>query len=193
MSGHERRSSLTRFLRRPLLAFAILACAGLASAGLYDNGSLGQYEDKSSEMPQRFVRLDVADAGFTLAGDTKLLCGRFLRMTSEQEYLRLGFAFAEGMVDDDAGLTMMLPVYVGANIWSLPRKTWFFCGAVPEVYGEVGMSFIYGVRVKAVAGCDVDYYGVGVRVEAGVLAGSGLAVTPFVSAQVRLLTFGIGF
>jgi hypothetical protein len=154
-------------MRAAVLAL-ILVCAGAAGAGPYDNGSLGQYDDKSSEMPQRFLKFDVADAGLTLAGDTKLLCGRFLRMTYEQEHLRAGFAYAEGIGDfvgSDEGLTMLLPVYVGANIWSLPRKTWFFYGAVPEVYSEVGMSFIYGIRVKAVVGCDVDYYGIGVRVE----------------------------
>lgn len=192
---------MNRPFRRPLLVLALLACAGAAGAEPYDNGSLGRY-DELPGMPTRFVRFDAADVGYAAFTDPNTpmgFGGQFVKATFQWNRLRFGAAFAEGWVvtsDFEPGPLMGAPVYVGYDLWHNRKRTWFFYGAVPDVYAEVGMSFVYTTLFKAALCCDVDYYGVGVKAEAGryvFLDENSDASTWFACLQLRLLTFGIGF
>jgi hypothetical protein len=105
---------------------------------------------------------------------------------------------------------MSLPVRVGFTIWSNPKATWLVWGHVPQVYAEVSGTLwetgpwspsLRALGVRASLCCDVDYFGVGARAEAGVFSlpieeywRFGNRVTAlYFGIQLRALTFGIGF
>jgi len=87
-----------------------------------------------------------------------------------------------------------LPVHIGYDLVHNPVKTWFFYSAVPNIYAEVSVSAFLPV-IKPSLVCDLDFYGVGLRAEAGAYAGWLLQWQAYLyaSAQIRLLTFGIKF
>jgi hypothetical protein len=178
---------LTNFLRRPLLVLAVLACAGAAGAG---------------EMPKRFIRLDLADAGpLAKSNGNGRLSLRLVSLGCELTRVRFGVAFADGwgqnLYDDEGQYGMMLPVHIGYGIWSQAKKTAFCYGMVPDVYAQVDFSAIYTPVFKGALCCDLDYYGVGARAMVGgcVFLGSDNFPMSFLFAgiQVRLLTASIGF
>jgi hypothetical protein len=177
------------------LAVCLLA-ASVQAQGLFGDRA------EPEEMPSRFVRFDAADLGavaFPGRLSYPLICGALLKATCQWNRCRLGVAMAEAGVDPSDGtlgpapVNMTVPVYVGYDIWHNPKRTWIFYGAAPALYAEVGASFVYLVTIKTALACEVDYYGLGLRAEAGTYWMPGQDCLPFVSAQVRLLTFSTGF
>jgi hypothetical protein len=167
------------------------------------------------QMPSRFVKIDGVDAGYALfAHGVPPVSIRLGRATCVLGKVRAGFALMETWWSlDEWTSDVMLPVHFGYTIWSKPKHTWLFYGALPEVYAEVSGSlwntgtrsdqwFKYEPSFRASACCEADYYGVGVRLETGVLNIDtetqyswvpSRRWFPYVGFHVRLLTFGIGF
>lgn len=197
--------------RTILMAACLLAAETCTAAGLFGGPT------EPGQIPSRFVRVEVLDVGavpwsrFTGkdGGLAPALSGRLAKVTVVLARFRIGAAFAEWYTTfDDWGGDMRFPLHVGYTLYSAPRRTWLLWSAVPEVYFEASGSLLtegsslacrLGPGVRAALCCDADYYGLGVRFEAGwVDIHRDLALTPRVSflyagLQLRFLTFGIGF
>ena len=193
---------LSPFVRVVLFAACLLAAApALAAEPTFPFGPPGG-ESESDPMPTRFVRFDAADVGCVVFEGPYYGQGQggvFLKATFQWNHPRIGAAAAEvwgDIADGAAGpvpIPMALPVYVGCDLWHNPKQTWDFYSAVPDIYAEVGVSLVSPTIIKAALACDVDYYGVGLRVEAGGYVNPSYENTLYAALQLRLLTFGIGF
>ncbi len=197
------------FVRVVLLAVCLLAAAPALGAGLFGG------PPEPGQMPSRFVRFDGVNAGYALfAHGIPPASIRVGRATCVLGRFRAGVALMETWWSlDEWTSDVLLPVHVGYTIWSRPRRTWFFYGSLPEVYAEVSgslwntsarsdQSFRYEPSVRASVCCEADLYGVGARLETGVLNTDtetqyswvpSRRWFPYVGFHVRLLTFGIGF
>lgn len=186
-----------------LSVLLLLTWAALAAAGPRDDESPGRYEEAQSRMPGRFFRIDVLDAGPVFFGNSYYPASGqgvvFLKATCQWNRFRFSAAYLDfvgDIGDGSAGpmpICMHWPVYVGYDLWHNPKKTWFFYGAVPDVYAEVGVSFDYKTTVKAALACDLDYYCIGLRLEAGGYLNPAHENTLYATLYLRFLTFGIGF
>jgi hypothetical protein len=184
-----------------MLLAACLLAATLAVAA--ETGNLfGTPGGELDVVPHRFIRFDVADVGMVAFRGPYYGSGQggvFLKATCQWNRFRFGAAGAEfwgDIADGPAGpvpISMVLPVYVGYDLWYIPRRTGDFYGAVPDVYVEAGVNLVPPIIVKAALSCDVDYYGVGLRAEAGGYVNPSYENTLYVALELRLLTFGIGF
>jgi hypothetical protein len=110
---------------------------------------------------------------------------------------------------------MLAPIHVGFTLWSNPKATGPVWGAVPDVYIEASASmwgieadallfdrkfvpsYYTGLRVRAALCCDVDYYGLGARLEFGAISmqeDSYYRVRSlYFGLQLRGLALGVGF
>lgn len=144
---------MTRLIAGLLVAGGIAASAMLPGVG----------------EPTRLLRVEPYTMGVGIGG----MEFRLLRATYRTGRLRVGIEAAEVYAAIDmfeAGC--WLPVHVGYTIWSNPKKTLFSYSMVPDVYAEVSFSpfgggFEFKPLVRAGVTCDVDYYGLGVGIEAG--------------------------
>ena len=190
-----------------LLATCLLAAAPVGAQG---DASFGTPGGEFDHYPTRFVKFEGANLGLFL---TRQYPGDFAGLglasiTCVFGRVRFGIESMDfvgsGLPDDWFGGTL-LPIHVGCTILSNPKKTAFFYGAVPDVYAEVkgawfGLHSPDGPYIRAAICCDVDYFGVGCRFEAGALnLDCYLSHRPdsnlylYAGLRVRLLTFGIGF
>jgi hypothetical protein len=206
--------SFSPFVRVVLFAACLLAAAPGSAAGLFGG------PPEPGQMPSRFVRFDGMDHGLWLwtgwpqrAGGWPQWSIRLAKVTIILDRVRFGAALGDGYgpFDDWSG-DMMLPLHVGYTLLSRPKRTWFFYGAVPDIYAEVSgslwdsdpqsssiLSFRFDPALRVAFCCDVDYYGLGIRLEGGWAdIRRHLGPTPRISflyagLQLRVLTFGIGF
>jgi hypothetical protein len=190
--------------RTVLLAACVLAAAPVLAA---ESGNLfGTPGGESDAMPTRFIRFDGFDGGAGLMrgnlGST-LFSIRLAKVSAVLGRIRVGAAFADVYLEKgnvlEWGITMALPVHVGFTLYAEPKRTAFFYGANPDAYVEVSCA-PWGTSLGAdngarVALCgDADYYGLGLRLEAGWVASFSEHESAFYAGfQIRLLTFGIGF
>jgi hypothetical protein len=163
-------------------------------------------EDEASS---GFIKVDVASGGlFCTTREVDFPPGanvRFGKVTYSSGRLRFGLAVFDAYSTYlKNGGVMVLPVHAGFTIWSNPRPFWTLYGQLPDIYMEVSGSCwpLFGgfaPMARAAICCDVDYCGVGARVETGVLANWRYPDYPekhysvFIGLQLRVLTFGIGF
>jgi len=118
---------------------------------------------------------------------------RFARLTGSCGRVRLGVAAVEGWSvlggHDMAGMGGFAPLYLDVNLYRATRRTGRLYWNVPDVY--VSTTFIpfsvgnRGSIVKAGLTCDVDYFGVGVGLEAAYTHG-------WVEYEGTIDEFGIG-
>jgi hypothetical protein len=193
---------------RLLLLAACLLAAPVQAQGLFG----GQAEE--GQIPSRFVEVDGLAVGMSLsptAPTPPIFATRLASVTCVLNRFRFGLSYAESYNSfDEWSAYMSLPVRVGFTIWSNPKATWLVWGHVPAVYAEVSGALweagpwspsLRASSVRASLCCDVDYFGVGARAEAGVFSlpieehwRFGNRVTAlYFGIQLRALTFGIGF
>jgi hypothetical protein len=176
--------------------FSALFIVVLLAGSVQAQGLFGE-RPEPGQMPSRFVRVDGVDAGFLASSDGPLTSVRLARGTCVLDRIRFGVAACELTVGGggDWPTDMRLLVHAGYTLWSRPKKTGCFWSSVPDVYAEAACGIMdanwqVSPTFRASVGCDIDYFGVGGRVEAGWLS---LHEELYIGAQVRLLTFGIGF
>ncbi|MCX6844678.1 MAG: hypothetical protein NTX53_20640 [candidate division WOR-3 bacterium] len=159
----------------------------------------------ATQVPNRYVRLDVAQVGWDGVGTR----ARLLKFDYIGGRFRAGVSLVdvwESPYDADDLFLEIAPMHVGFTIAALPVKTSFFWSRGLDAYlqaeaavlggGGLGLT---GLNVEACV--DADYYGVGVGLYAGWGAyyGSsrfwtqGWANTAYVGLRLRLLTLGVGF
>ena len=153
-------------------------------------------------MPDRFVRFDALDigaAGFQGPYYGGGQGGAFLKLVGQAYHLRVGVAALEGWGDIGDGpagpspIPMPWTVSAGLGIWHNPKRELLFYGAVPDIYVEAGTSLgQYHLSKVALVG-DVDYYGLGLRLECGEYFNPRYHNTFYTALMLRVLTFGIGF
>ncbi len=190
--------------RTILLAACLLAAAPAVGAGLFGG------PPEPGQMPSRFVRFDGLDDGPCFWNGPPLLLGRLAGVTVILNRVRFGAALLDGYAEFDGWqCDMTLPLHVGYTFFSRPKKTQFFYGVVPDIYAEVSgspwgsqsgiLDFGFEPALRVALCCDVDYYGLGIRLEGGWAdIRRHLGPTPRISLlyaglQLRVLTFGIGF
>jgi hypothetical protein len=191
------------FVRAVLLAACLLA---VAPAATVEQSNLFGRPGGEREMPNRFIRVDGFDVGPGVAfGDFghSLFWARMGTFSYVQGWLRFGTTLADIYTERGIfwgeNLVMVLPVTVGFTLWAEPKRTEFFYGVNPDVYVQVSCapwsSLMGGESAARLALCgDVDYYGIGLRVETGGVAALSRSASAFYAGfQVRLLAFGIGF
>jgi len=180
---------------KPLLFAVCLLTAPVLGAGYFGG------PPEPGKMPTRFVRIEALAVGMQLAGgDLGGITTRVARVTCVGGHFRVGAALWDMVQLSPAA---MPEVHVGFNLLTVPRRTWFFYGAAPDLYVEAAGGFsnflsgyFYG---KLLAGCDVDYYGLGASLETGVATWYSvdgrysLGISLFAGFRLRLLTLGIGF
>ena len=195
--------------RATMVAIGLCLLAGSVQAlGLFGEGA------ESEEIPSRFVQVEGAAVGMLFsptAPTPPVFTYRLAGVTCVLNRLRVGLSYAESYTAiSDWSAYMFLPVRVGFTIWSNPKATWLVWSHVPEVYAELGGTLwdtgpwspsLRASSIRASLCCDVEYFGVGARAEAGVFSfpieeqwhrGSRITALYF-GVQLRALTFGIGF
>jgi hypothetical protein len=190
------------FVRVVLFAACLLAAAPALAAGLFGG------PPEPGQMPSRFVRMDGLDMGFVGTSGWPGYSGKLGKVTCKLGRVRFGMTVVESYAETDlgsGGAGQFLPVQVGYTLWSWPRKTWFFYGAVPDIYAEAGvgvldLEFNFRTLLRMSVCCDVDYYGLGAGLEAGWLSipfyigGRQKHYSTFYfCVKARVLPFGIGF
>ncbi len=119
-------------------------------------------------IPNRFVHVSLIEARL-LAGAG--LCGHVLRVEYQAGRFRIGTGLAEvHWVYLYGGAGVFAPLYCGYELYARPRRTAFFYGMVPNVRVEGMFGFIspnWSPIARLSLVCDLDYYGVGIGLEAG--------------------------
>ena len=192
----------------------LLAVCLLASS-VQAQGLFGAHTEPGA-IPSRFIRFGGIDYGlFCQAGRHPGVAARMASITCVVNRIRVGISLAESHTELDGwSSSMMLPLHAGFTLWSNPMRTWLCYGVVPDVSVEVRGSlwdsgsaarivgFRFGPSVIVAACCDIDYFGLGLRVETGWLNvwnnhpehGDGSRASGvYAGLQLRLLAFGIGF
>ncbi len=170
--------------------------------------------ENQPRVPRRFVKVDLLDVGeFVPFGDWPAMSAHVATVTYVMDRARFGVTAADYYVSIDFwDGCVLLPVHVGYDIVSNPKATWKLWGAVPDVHvdaiaslwenrdtDEWPPSFKYSPTLEFAVCCDVDYYGLGAGLRAGLYksvnaigysAGGSSGV--FAELRLRLLTFGIG-
>jgi hypothetical protein len=182
-----------------MLGACLLALALGAEAG--DQAGARAESPKKPTVFIRFDALDLGAVGFYNNGRNYPGSGVgfvFLKAVAQSNHLRVGLAAWELWGDIGDGIagpvpiTMPWVVYGGIDIWHNPKRTAFFYGAVPDIYVEAGMSLGAEHISKVALVGDIDYYGVGLRMEGGEYFNPKYHSTAYFSVMVRLLTFGVG-
>ena len=164
-------------------------------------------------MPSRLVRFDALGLGVG-ALDGLSFSFHMARTTCVFSHVRLGTAlfdaYSGDMLTKQWNASMILPLRIGYTLSSRPKKTWFFYGAVADVYAEASGSlwhmsessewvWHYSPSVRIALCCEVDYYALGIRLEGGWLDTRpqetmyGRQSLFYLGLQARALAFGIGF
>ena len=155
-----------------------------------------------SKRPTVFIRFDALDlgaVGFQGPWYGSGQGGALLKVVGQWGRARVGLAYLEGWGDIADGVAGPVPipmpwtVSAGFDIWHNPKRTAFFYGDVPDLYVELGQSLADRYISKAALVCDVDYYGVGLRMEGGEYFSPKYHNTAYFAVMIRVLTFGIGF
>jgi hypothetical protein len=115
-------------------------------------------------------------ARHVLADDRGYWALRAVKLTYHSPFgLRAGISFGDvGGIPDIIGYMGYpsggsgFPVHVGYDIVFHPLKTGFFYGAVPACYVEATLGAL-PLYAKLAAACDIDYWGIGLGLEAGCL------------------------
>jgi hypothetical protein len=166
-------------------------------------------------LPNRFIKVDMLDLGMLAPiGDWPAFAGHVATFTCVLDRARFGIGAIDTYTSPDFwNLTVVLPVHVGATIWSNPKATWPVWGAVPDVYvkvsgslwqnGQSGTwtpwppSFRLAPFLGVALCCDIDYYSLGARLDVGAykVAWERNRVGDEIYAEfvLRGLTFGIAF
>jgi hypothetical protein len=189
-------------MRAVLLAACLLAGSVQAQEGLPFGPAGGELE-----FPTRFIKFEAIGVGpGIMAGNygSSLWSVRVAKVTYMSGRLRVGASFGDlywvpgGLWPVGHMVAFTMPVHAGFTIWNDPDGSRFFYGSSPDVYLEASCSpwSLLGSEpaARVALSTDVDKYGFGVRVEAGVVGGLTTRQYGLYAAfQVRLLTFGIGF
>jgi hypothetical protein len=198
---------------------AITAVIGLCLlAGPLQASALFGGPPEPDRKPTRFVKFDGYDLGLYGGDPFMAAIVRVAKITCTLNRFRFGIAAADGYSSLDywdAG--MLLPVRAGFTLWSNPKATGPVWGAVPDLYVETSASMwgiaatsllldfrmipsdYNGLRARAALCCDVDYYGLGARLEFGALSVQTTfwpewrVNALYASFQLRGLALGIGF
>ncbi len=192
--------------RATMTVFGLCLLAGsLPAQGLFGG------PPEPGQMPTRFLRFDiVTDYTILTSLPTRLVSmDRFADATYQTGRFLGGLSLAEYWVEGvqrDWYYFALLPVHVGFVLWSNPKRTVFFYGQVPNIYVQVTGSLpSYGYvsefhwaspTVRAALCCDLDYYGVGIGLEAGwfnLHPAEANDPGAYAAVKVRLGAFGIGF
>ena len=198
--------------RTMLLAACLLATAPATAA---EPGNLFGAPGGKRELPSRFLKVDMLDLGMLQpVGDWSAFAAHVATFTCVLDKARFGIGAVDTYTSPDFwNLTVILPVHVGATLWSNPKATWPVWGAVPDVYvivsgslwqnGQSGTwapwppSFRLAPSVGVALCCDVDYYGLGARLDVGAYKvawdKNQVGDKAYVEFLLRGLTFGIGF
>lgn len=180
---------------RVVLAVCLFATAPATGASLFGG------PPEPGMMPSRFIKVEALDMGLLFpSNEIPGLSARLAKLTYESGRFRGGLSLADGYgAIDEWNSDMMLPVHIGFTVWSSPKQTWLVFGEAPDVYVEASGS-PWGPALRVALCCDVDYYGLGARLEGGVL---NLNLQPqppygrtwmvYAGLQFRILTFSIGF
>jgi hypothetical protein len=184
--------------------FFVACLVGLALGA--EAGDQAGVRAESPKKPTVFIRFDALDFGGAGFQNTRYYSGGqggvFLKAVAQAYHLRVGLAALElwGDIGDGTAGPVPIPmpwtVYGGIDIWHNPKRTTFFYGAVPDIYIEAGTSLGRdlgrpSISKVAVVG-DIDYYGLGLRLEGGEYFSPKYRNTAYFSVMVRLLTFGVG-
>jgi len=194
-------------LPSPLVRVILAAACLLTAVPAFGVGLFGGPPEPGM-IPSRFVRVAGVDAGVLFAqSDMQRL--RLADVTCILGRARLGVGLVEivgtSLGADEPFSGMLLPAHIGYTLWSRPVKMGGLYGVVPDVYLEAGGGWFalhtpyHGLAARAAICCDVDYYGFGVGVDAGVMtvppeyrtSSRGYAV--YAGMRLRVLTFGVGF
>ena len=186
------------------LAICLLLTTGPAAAGLHDDGT--RYE-----IPNRFVKFDGIDLGVGAMFHSRgglLATMRMAKASCTVGRFSIGAAIVDGygaFFPEERGAAMMLPVHIGFVLWANPKKTWFFCGAVPDAYVEASYSLLddgwtYRPSARVALCCDLDRYGLGAGLEFGWVSlpivdfnCTRRANAVYFSVRAQALIFRIGF
>ena len=131
---------------------------------------------ETAEPPPKFVQGELLSVGMdfgTESVSSTSVTARLLAFTYSSGGFRAGIAALEAHLwsfTDPEFLGMFLPMRVGVNLLQNPKKTAFFYGFVPSSYAELTVAPIAlapAVAARLAVGCEVDYYGIGIRAEAG--------------------------
>jgi hypothetical protein len=154
------------------------------------------------KIPSRFIRFDGIDYGLLfLEPGVASLSLRVTRAECTLGRFRFGVTcFGLHQSHDEVGdtkVTLLAP-HVGFSLWSRPRAFWIFYGTAPDIYLEVETSpltkligFDYSSRASLC--CSVDYLGVGLVAEGGLISANWRTLAPYLGLHFRLPTLGVGF
>jgi len=193
-------------MTRALLLAVCLLVGSLQAQGLFgDPPELGQ-------MPSRFIRFEALSLGVQGAAATERRVDHFVWLAGGSRLadatllwhrLRVGIAALDAWGPGYGQGTALVPVHIGFTILSRPRRLWRVYSMAQDAYVEATGSLwrrplAYEPSVRVAMGCAWDFFGVGLRLEAGWGAYGDNTIqrnesVVYAGLQVRLLTFGIGF
>ena len=165
-----------------------------------------------AEIPPRFLQCELLSLGPGVGegpGRTSpLLAARALKLTYSAGRFRAGISAFDiyfWWLPDENNVTMFAPLRIGYNLVQSPKKTAFFYGLVPSCHTELTVAPYWQtlpldappLYLRLSAGCEVDYFGIGIGGETGVAGlvdwqdGPSFAFFD-VSVRLRLLTASFG-
>ena len=154
----------------------------------------------SSEVPSRFIRVELiggpAETKPVVGGELSVLglecsIGRWRAGITAYTLLDLG-------VDPDMRRSEVAQLHVGYTVWRNPVRAACAYMVLPDILVGVEGGVIGSPNCRIFAGARVDGPGLGVGVEAGVMAlrdwGRGhMTVGPYVAARLSLPVLNFGF
>ncbi len=158
-----------------LLSCVVAAQTGSPSAAEETPGAQGCAGEviADREAPARFIHVNAIGIGLNVG----VPCyGEVMRVDYEVGRLRAGAALGAVYWNfpNKAGVAF-LPLHGALEIYSHPWKNAFYSGRMPDVRVEAMVAFITGnwspmARLSVIG--EMDYYGVGIGLEAGVATAS---------------------
>jgi len=155
----------------------------------------------SLAVPNRFIHLEPVSVGVLYDGTSpdfttpRMFAARLLKFSCSLGRVRFGFAPVEagafmGSGDHPTGAGGFLPVYAGFDVYRNPKKTLLCYSMVPDVYIEGTWVPVLqvpgGTMLRLAAVGEIEYYGLGLGLEAGYLTADEQDVG-------RVHIFGAGF